>query len=71
MPSEPNLLLKAKRPIGAIAYPDIAMALYVHGLDDKLAKATRICCHLGDGSAVYQIRTQGANCGDATSLETA
>jgi hypothetical protein len=44
MPSEPNLLSKARRPLGAVAYPDvaIAMALLMHGLDDKLAGVTRI-----------------------------
>jgi hypothetical protein len=42
MPSEPNLLLKARRPLGAVAFLDVAMALYVHGLDDKLAGVTKI-----------------------------
>jgi hypothetical protein len=42
MPSEPNLLPKAMRPLGAVVYPDVAMALYVHGLDDKLAGVTRV-----------------------------
>jgi hypothetical protein len=35
VPSEPNLLPKLRRPLGAIAYRDVAMALYVHGLDNK------------------------------------
>jgi hypothetical protein len=42
MPSGPNLLPKARWPLGAVAYPDVAMALYVHGLHHKFAGATRI-----------------------------
>jgi hypothetical protein len=42
MPSEPNLLPESRWPLGAVAYPDIAMALYVYGLDDKLAGITRV-----------------------------
>ena len=37
MPSEPNILPKARRPFGVVAYLDVAMTLYVHGLDYKLA----------------------------------
>jgi hypothetical protein len=42
MPSELNVLPKARRPLGAVVYPDVAMALYVHGLDHKLVGATRV-----------------------------
>jgi hypothetical protein len=42
MPSEPNILPQIRRPLGAVVYPDVAMALYVHGLDYKLAGVTSI-----------------------------
>jgi hypothetical protein len=64
MSSAPNILPKARRPAGAVVYPDVAMALYVHGLDHKLAGVIRIWCHLGDGSAVCQVGTHGADCGN-------
>jgi hypothetical protein len=64
MPSAPNILPKARRPLGAIVYPDVAMALYVHGLDHKLAGVTSVLCHIGDGSAVCQVGTHGADCGN-------
>jgi hypothetical protein len=50
------------RPIGAVTYPDVAMTLYVHGIDDKLAGVTKILCHLGDGSVVCQVGTHGTDC---------
>jgi hypothetical protein len=42
MPSEPNLLPKARWHLGAVTYPDVPMPLYVHGLDDKLAEITKV-----------------------------
>ena len=42
MPSGPNLLPKARLALGAVAYSDVAMALYVHGFDDKLAGVMRV-----------------------------
>ena len=64
MPSELNVLPKAKRPLATIAYPTVAMSLYVHGPHHKFAEGTRIWCHILAGSAIFQVGTHGANCED-------
>jgi hypothetical protein len=42
MPSEPNLLPKARRRLATVAYPAGVMTLYMHGLHHKFAGVTRI-----------------------------
>jgi hypothetical protein len=40
MPSEPNMLTKARWPLATVVYSAEAMAFYVHGLHHKFVRVT-------------------------------